>query len=207
MLRGPQGTLFGRNASAGLIHVISKKPNMNELEGFGSLTYGNFDYIRADAGITGPIGDTLGFRLDGVYARRDGFYHDVNNDADVNDRNRLFVRGQLLFEPNADLSVRLIGDYTRREEACCGAVYLDRDFNPRIGNLNEPATPLLVGGVTNPNGNNIINVLRDLGTPLDRLQRSVQPRPLRHSRPHLRRRHPRLGPVGRGQLGPRRRRR
>jgi iron complex outermembrane receptor protein len=165
VLRGPQGTLFGRNASAGLIHIISKKPNMNELEGFGSLTYGNFDYIRADAGITGPISETLGFRLDGVYARRDGFYHDVNNDTDINDRNRLFVRGQLLFEPNDNLSVRLIGDYTRREEACCGAVYLDNLFNPRIGNLNERATPLLVGGVTNPNGNNIINVLQDLGTP------------------------------------------
>jgi outer membrane receptor protein involved in Fe transport len=166
VLRGPQGTLFGRNASAGLIHVISKKPNMNELEGFGSLSYGNYDYVRVDAGVTGPIGDTLGFRLDGVYARRDGFYHDINNDTDVNDRNRLFLRGQLLFEPSADLSVRLIGDFTRREEACCGAVYLDRDFNPLIGDLNEPATPLLVGGVTNPAGNNIINVLRDLGTPL-----------------------------------------
>ena len=79
VLRGPQGTLFGRNASAGLIHIISKKPNMNEFEGFGELTYGNFDYIRADAGITGPIGDTVGFRLDGVYVRRDGFYDDVNN--------------------------------------------------------------------------------------------------------------------------------
>jgi outer membrane receptor protein involved in Fe transport len=166
VLRGPQGTLFGRNASAGLIHVISKKPNMNQLEGFGSLTYGNYDYIRADAGITGPIGDTLGFRLDAVYARRDGFYNDVNNNDDVNDRNRLFVRGQLLFEPNSDLSVRLIGDYTTREESCCGAVYIGRDFNPKIGDLNEPATPLLVGGVPNPNGNNIINVLRDLGTPL-----------------------------------------
>lgn len=166
VLRGPQGTLFGRNASAGLIHVISKKPNMNQFEGFGSLTYGNYDYIRADAGITGPIGDTLGFRLDGVYARRDGFYNDVNNNDDVNDRNRLFLRGQLLFQPNADLSVRLIGDYTRREESCCGAVYIDRDFNPAIGNLNEPADPILVGGAVNPNGNNIINVLRDLGTPM-----------------------------------------
>jgi outer membrane receptor protein involved in Fe transport len=170
VLRGPQGTLFGRNASAGLIHVISKKPNMNQFEGFGSLSYGNYDYIRADAGVTGPIGDTLGFRIDGVYARRDGFYDDVNNDESVNNRNRYFVRGQLMFQPNADLSVRLIGDFTRREEACCGAVYLDRDFNPLIGNLNEPAAPLLQPGAaparTNDQGNNIINVLRDLGTPL-----------------------------------------
>jgi iron complex outermembrane receptor protein len=165
VLRGPQGTLFGRNASAGIIHVISKKPNLNNFEGFGSLTYGNFDYIRADAGITGPIGENLGFRLDGAYVRRDGFYHDVTNDTDVNDRDRLFVRGQLLFEPTDALSVRLIADYTHRDEKCCGAVYLDNRFNPQIGNLNERATPLLVSGVTNPAGNNIINVLQDLGAP------------------------------------------
>ncbi|MFN3943385.1 MAG: TonB-dependent receptor [Allosphingosinicella sp.] len=166
VLRGPQGTLFGRNASAGLIHIISKRPNLNQFEGFGALTYGNYDHVRADAGVTGPIGETgLGFRLDGVYVRRDGFYNDVNNDIDVNNRNRLFVRGQLLYEPNDALSLRLIGDYTWRNERCCGAVYLDRQFNPLIGNLNEPANPLLVGGAPNPNGNNIINVLRDLGTP------------------------------------------
>jgi len=165
VLRGPQGTLFGRNASAGIIHVISKKPNLNNFEGFGSLSYGNFDYIRADAGITGPLGENMGFRLDGAYVRRDGFYHDVTNDVDVNDRDRIFVRGQLQFEPSADLSVRLIGDYTHREETCCGAVYLDNRFNPLIGNLNERATPFLVGGVTNPGGNNIINVLQDLGLP------------------------------------------
>jgi outer membrane receptor protein involved in Fe transport len=165
VLRGPQGTLFGRNASAGLIHIISKKPNLNNFEGFGSLSYGNFDFLRADAGVTGPIGENLGFRLDGVYVRRDGFYHDVTNDTDVNDRDRLFVRGQLLYEPDANLSIRLIADYTKRNEKCCGAVYLDSNFQPLIGNLNERATPLLVGGVTNPNGNNIINVLQDLGTP------------------------------------------
>ena len=128
VLRGPQGTLFGRNASAGLIHIISKKPNMNEFEGFGSLTYGNYDYIRVDAGITGPIGETLGFRLDGVYARRDGFYDDVNNDTDVNDRNRLFVRGQLLFEPSADA----LGPADRRLYAARGSLLRRRLSRPRL---------------------------------------------------------------------------
>ena len=161
VLRGPQGTLFGRNASAGLIHIISRRPNLNEFEGFGALTYGNYDYIRAEGAVSGPIGDSgFGYRVDGVYARRDGFYNDVNNDRDVNDRDRYFVRGQLLWEPTDDISLRLIGDYTRRDESCCAAVYLDRDFNPLIGNLNEPAVPL-----NSTTGNNIINVLRDLGTP------------------------------------------
>src|SRR5688572_20397237 len=115
VLRGPQGTLFGRNASAGLIHIISKKPNMNEMEGFASATYGNYNYLRGDAGITGPIGDDLGYRLDAVYAKRDGFYDDVVNDTDVNDRDRFFVRGQLMYEPNDDLNVRLIADYSKRD--------------------------------------------------------------------------------------------
>src|SRR5206468_7845320 len=83
-----------------------------------------------------------------------------------NDRDRVFVRGQLLFEPNDKLSFRLIGDYTHRNESCCGAVYLDRATQPLIGDLNQVANPILVGATVNPNGNNIINVLRDLGQPL-----------------------------------------
>ncbi|HEY0085788.1 MAG TPA: TonB-dependent receptor [Allosphingosinicella sp.] len=170
VLRGPQGTLFGRNASAGLLNIISKKPNMRELEGFGELTYGNYDFMRASGGITGPIGEGLGFRLDGVYVQRDGFYRTVNptggTESRINDRDRFFLRGQILFEPSDDLEVRVIADYTKRDESCCAAVYLDRATNPTIGNLNQPATPILVGGTVNPNGNNIINVLRDLGQPL-----------------------------------------
>ena len=169
VLRGPQGTLFGRNASAGLLHIISARPEFT-LGGHVDLTYGNYDQIRGQVGVTGPISEQIAFRLDGVYVRRDGFYNVVapagGTEGDVNDRDRFFVRGQLLFEPSDALSIRIIGDYSHREESCCGAVYLDRSVNPLIGDLNNPATPLLVGGVTNPSGNNIINVLRDLGQPL-----------------------------------------
>ncbi len=157
VLRGPQGTLFGRNASAGLIHIISKKPSFN----FGAnaeATYGNHDYLRFAAGVTGPITDTIAARLDGVYVKRDGFLHDVNNDRDVNNRNRYFLRGQILFEPSDDVSFRLIGDYTNRKEGCCAAIYVDSSVNPYIGNLNNLATPL-----SSSTGNNIVNVLRDMG--------------------------------------------
>lgn len=167
--RGPQGTLGGRNSSAGLISIYSKKPSFT-FGGSGELTYGNFDFMRAATSFTGPITEQLAFRVDGVYVKRDGFYTDDQNGRDVNNRDRYFLRGQLLFEPSDALSVRVIADYTYRKEECCAATYVDGTVNPFIGNLNNPATPFLQPGATpartNDNGNNIINVLRDLGQPL-----------------------------------------
>ena len=162
VLRGPQGTLGGRNASAGMINIISRRPSF-DFGGNVEATYGNFDFLRLAGGITGPIGDTLAARVDAVYVRRDGFYNDPANNVDVNDRNRWFVRGQLLWEPSDAVSLRLIGDWSRREEACCAAIYVDGTVNEFIGNLNNPSTPL---APLQPTGNNIINVLRDLGQPL-----------------------------------------
>ncbi len=165
LLRGPQGTLGGRNASAGMISITSKAPSF-EFGGTAELTYGNYDFWRASGSVTGPISETIAARIDGVYVKRDGFYNDTNNNTKVNDRDRFFVRGQIAFEPSDNLRFRLIGDYTKREEACCAAVYVNNTFNPAIGNLNELASPIAVGGAINPNGNNIINVLRDLGQPV-----------------------------------------
>ena len=162
VLRGPQGTLFGRNASAGLIHIFSKKPAF-EWNAYGEASIGNFNMRRLEAGITGPIADNVAFRLEGVWLKRDGFYHDDNNDTDVNNRNRYFTRGQLLFEPNSNLSIRVIGDYSHRTEKCCGAIYVNNTINNKIGNLTQPADPPLNN---DPDGNNIINVLRDLGQDL-----------------------------------------
>ena len=149
--RGPQGTLGGRNSSAGLISIYSKKPSFT-FGATGEATYGNYDYWRLGGSITGPISDTIAARVDGVWVKRDGFHHDVNN-TDINDRNRYFVRGQLLFEPTDALSVRLIADYTYRDEKCCAAIYVDNSVNPFVGDLNDPGV------------NNITRVLIDLGQP------------------------------------------
>lgn len=164
--RGPQGTLGGRNSSAGLISIYSKKPSFT-FGGTGELTYGNYDFMRGAASVTGPISEQLAFRVDGVYVKRDGFYRDDQNGRDINNRDRYFLRGQLLFEPTDALSVRLIADYTSRKEECCAATYVDQSVNPFIGDLNTPST---VGAASTPTSNNIINVLRDLGQPLAAFQ-------------------------------------
>jgi outer membrane receptor protein involved in Fe transport len=155
VLRGPQGTLFGRNASAGLINVITKAPAF-DFGGYGEASYGNYNNIRIAGAVTGPITDTLAFRVDGVYGKRDGFYKDVVNDTDYNDRNRTFVRGQLLFQPSSDLSVRLIGDYTYRDEKCCGAVYVD------LREKTDP-TPGVPGDYAVSASNRIVDIMKSMG--------------------------------------------
>ncbi|HEX8486629.1 TonB-dependent receptor [Sphingomonas sp.] len=170
VLRGPQGTLFGRNASAGLINIITRAPEFN-WHGNAEATYGNFDQYRAAGGITGPlIGDTLAFRVDGVYVNRDGFYKNVTqgggSEARVNDRNRYFVRGQLLFKPTEDISFRLIGDYTRRNESCCGATYYSQaeTTDPTANAVQANGSAVNTdGAVTSGTSNRIVDILRRQG--------------------------------------------
>ena len=143
VLRGPQGTLFGRNASAGIISIISKSPDLNRLSAGGDVSYGNYNYVRVAGNVNVPLTETIAARFDGVYNKRDGFYHDVTNDVDVNNRDRYFLRGQLLFQPNSQLSVRLIADYTKRTERCCGAVFIDNTVAPANAGLLTTANPII----------------------------------------------------------------
>ena len=125
VLRGPQGTLFGRNTSAGLVSIITKGPS-DEFEGYGEFEYGNYNHLRIAAGASAPLSDVAGVRLDAVYTKRDGLIEDALNDREYNTRDRYLIRGQARFEPTEDISIRLIADYTDRNEDCCAAVTLVR---------------------------------------------------------------------------------
>jgi iron complex outermembrane recepter protein len=125
LLRGPQGTLFGRNASAGLINVVTKGPQ-STFGGYAEATYGNYDQMRFAAGVTGPLGDSVAARIDGVYGKRDGFMDDLVTGQDYNDRNRWMLRGQLKFTPSDDINIRFIADYSDRKEQCCAAATIVR---------------------------------------------------------------------------------
>ncbi|MDJ0978744.1 MAG: TonB-dependent receptor [Erythrobacter sp.] len=118
VLRGPQSTLFGKNASAGVISVVTREPQF-DFGGTLEASYGNYNALILRGDITGPLTDTLAFSVDGSYNRRDGFAEIVNLDEDINNRNRWSARGQLLFEPTPDLSFRAIADYSKIDEVCC----------------------------------------------------------------------------------------
>ena len=118
VLRGPQGTLFGRNTSAGVINVRSKKPEY-EYNGHIQASAGDYGYTQLRAGVTGPITDSAAWRLSGTWQQRDGYIEDTFSGEDWNDRDRYTVRGQLLFDLSEDTSLRLIADYTETDERCC----------------------------------------------------------------------------------------
>ncbi|MGQ9425791.1 TonB-dependent receptor [Gilvimarinus sp. F26214L] len=125
VLRGPQGTLFGRNTSAGLVHVITQQPQFDETDAYVKLSAGNYGYAKVDGGVSGGSTD-LAAGLDFTYTKRDGFFEDELSGEEHNDRDRYALRGQLVFDPSDDLSVRLIADYGERDETCCAAMYTEK---------------------------------------------------------------------------------
>ena len=164
ILRGPQGTLGGRNSSAGLINIYTAPPEF-EFSGYGAFTYGNYDAIKVEGGINAPLGETVAARIDGVYFKRDGFYNDVTNNTDVNNRDRYLVRAQVLFEPTEDVSFRLVGDYSKKDEACCAATFVQPDFAPlaRVSPGLDPFTRPNGGPALTSTSNPIVPILLGLG--------------------------------------------
>jgi iron complex outermembrane receptor protein len=120
VLRGPQSTLFGKNASAGVINVVTAKPDLDAYSGSVSATLGNYDQQILKGDVTGPITDTLAFSLFGSMNKRDGYYDNIELGTAQNEVDRWSARGQLLWAPTDLLELRLIVDGESLEEACCG---------------------------------------------------------------------------------------
>jgi outer membrane receptor protein involved in Fe transport len=121
VLRGPQSTLFGKNASAGVISITTQTPAF-DFGGSAELTYGNYNALVGKAHVTGPISENTAFSLAAGFNKRDGFYRDLGTGDRTNERDRWFTRGQLYFDPGTDVTVRLIADYDRIDENCCAVV-------------------------------------------------------------------------------------
>lgn len=115
VLKGPQGTLFGRNATGGVIQITTLAPS-HEFSGNTRVQYENYNTIRANGYVTGGLSDTLAASLSASYAHQgDGWGKDLANGHDTYKLQHDFsIRAKLLFEPSSGTSVTLIGDYTDR---------------------------------------------------------------------------------------------
>jgi len=117
VLRGPQGTLFGRNATSGVVNVVTAKPDLSGFGASGQFEYGNFNSVEARGMINVPIGDTIGVRLAGIYVNRDGFTTNLFDGSNIDDRDMYSVRGSLRFEPGPDTTIDLMGYYFREKDS------------------------------------------------------------------------------------------
>ncbi len=122
VLAGPQSTLFGKNASAGVVSVVTSSPEF-DTNGYIEGGVGNYNQNYAKGYITGGLSDTVAASLGIGYQKRDGYFDvlgDNTADDELNNLNRFNIRGQLLWEPSDVLSVRLIADQSDLKENCCG---------------------------------------------------------------------------------------
>jgi iron complex outermembrane receptor protein len=143
VLRGPQGTLYGKNTTAGAVAVTTSAPTFDP-EARVELTGGDYAYAQGKLSVSGPLfGDTVAGRLSASYTTRSGFYTNVATGDEVNNYRNLMLRGQLLIKPSDTFSVRLAGDFSQQNTNCCAQV------------LSEIVTP--------SNGANFVTISQHFG--------------------------------------------
>jgi iron complex outermembrane receptor protein len=146
VLKGPQGTLYGRNATGGAINVLPTQPKLGELSGYATATYGNYNAVTAEGAINLPLGDKGAMRISGSISDHDGYHRDGTDDDKTKS-----LRVQFKSELTPDLTVRVSGDYSH--QGGVGTVVNtvgDYVFNPLTGrnSLHPSGLPLSEGEYT-----------------------------------------------------------
>lgn len=141
ILKGPQGTLFGKNTSAGAMLLTSVKPSLAGVQGTYEATYGNYDYYLLKGAVNIPLGDKAAIRVSAVHTDHEGYMHSPQGQR-YNESENAGYKAQLLLEPTNDLTIRLIADYARSAGNCC------------YGTLNYVTSPVtgLINALTVANG-------------------------------------------------------
>lgn len=117
VLRGPQGTLFGRNATSGVVNFRTAKPNLNGVAASGDAEYANYNSVRLRGMINLPITDTLAVRAAGFYLNRDGYTTNLFDNSKIDDRNMYGLRGSLTWQPSSSTTIDLMGQYFHERDS------------------------------------------------------------------------------------------
>ncbi|TDG12648.1 TonB-dependent receptor [Seongchinamella unica] len=120
VLRGPQGTLFGKNSTAGVVHIITQEPS-DEFTASVAATAIESDQWQGGFTAAGPVGDSVGYRLTGFYERDEGYIDNVFDGSTYNDRDSWSLRGKLRWDVSENLSLLWSSDYSDMEGDCCVA--------------------------------------------------------------------------------------
>ncbi len=138
VLRGPQGTLFGRNATSGVVNVITARPDMSGLKASLDGEYGNFNAYKIKGMVNTTLGDTIGIRVAGYYEKRDGYTENLFNNTKIDGRDEYAVRGSLRWEPTEKTRVDLMAYYFREKDnrARIQKQLCQRDTTGVLGCLN-----------------------------------------------------------------------
>ena len=164
VLRGPQGTLYGKNTTAGAINITTRKPSFTP-EARIELTTGNYQFVQAKASVSGPlIPDTLAIRLSASVTERDGTIHNVVTGKDLNAQDNKSVRGQLYWKPTDTLDLALSGDYGQQNPNCCVQYYARTGATQRPLNRQYAALAAAQGYVVP--STNAFDRVTDVDTPL-----------------------------------------
>ncbi|MES2044847.1 MAG: TonB-dependent receptor [Pseudomonadota bacterium] len=132
VLRGPQGTLYGKNTTAGAVNISTRAPSFTP-EAQAEASIGNYDYYQFKGSVSGPLaGDTLAARLSTSFTRRGGTIYDTTSKSKLQKLDNFSLRGQLLWKPASNLDFRLTGDFNVQNPLCCVQYYA------RVGTTQRP---------------------------------------------------------------------
>jgi iron complex outermembrane receptor protein len=149
VLRGPQGTLYGRNATGGTINAITAKPT-DQFEGYLTLTGGNYDLLKVDAALSGPFSERVRGRLAITSTDRAGFGENITTANDIDDDHRWAMRGHLEFDVRDDMNLLLTGEYGKQDDASGLFTYLTPLYVVTPPDAPPTQAPKGVGGLSDP---------------------------------------------------------